>query len=144
MIVFIILFGFKTTAILVLVLFTFYVVGFVYLSLIWQLGCVVSFFEDVYGLRAMMKSQNLIKGKLGISLLIFLIVGLCGFWYSLQYDWNVVIREKNSVFSNISFGALCLMLQTNFMLMRLMIHTVSFRRVNIDKSSLSDDLEVYL
>lgn len=49
-----------------------YFIGFVYLTLVWQLASVVTVLEDSWGVRAMMKSKELIKGKMVLSIFIFL------------------------------------------------------------------------
>ncbi|KAG6592157.1 hypothetical protein SDJN03_14503, partial [Cucurbita argyrosperma subsp. sororia] len=51
-----------------------YLAGAFYLTAIWQLSNVVSVLEDSYGFKAMSKSYSLVKGKLGISIVIILIL----------------------------------------------------------------------
>ncbi|KAJ0554355.1 hypothetical protein HanLR1_Chr08g0287511 [Helianthus annuus] len=55
------------------VLFILYCIGFIYITAIWQLASVVTVLESSYGLKAMMKGNQLIKGK---KLLSCLIIGL--------------------------------------------------------------------
>ncbi|KAI9166133.1 hypothetical protein LWI28_026772 [Acer negundo] len=50
-----------------------YVMGIVYISVIWQLACVVSVLEDKYGLKPMIKSRELIKGKMGVRTIIYFV-----------------------------------------------------------------------
>ncbi|KAA8538335.1 hypothetical protein F0562_027842 [Nyssa sinensis] len=96
------------------VAFILYAVGFVYLTIVWQLASVVSVLEDAGGVKAMTKSKELIKGKM------------------------------------IGVGILCLLLLFKLFLFGLVIQTVlyfvckSYHHENIDKSTLSDHLEVYL
>ncbi|KAG9139348.1 hypothetical protein Leryth_011327 [Lithospermum erythrorhizon] len=149
-VIFLVLFGSKTTAVVFLVLlFVLYFVGFVYISLIWQLASVVSVLEDFYGLKAMRKSQDLIKGKMGISLLVFLMLGVCVVGVHLGFEW-LVVSKGIAILSRICFGVIFLMLETVVMLLGFIFQTIiyfvckSFHHENIDKSSLSDHLEVYL
>ncbi|XP_059434981.1 uncharacterized protein LOC132167944 [Corylus avellana] len=44
-----------------------YVIGFVYISIVWHLASVISFLEDLYGIKVMIKSRGLIKGKMGAA-----------------------------------------------------------------------------
>ncbi|KAK5832274.1 hypothetical protein PVK06_016075 [Gossypium arboreum] len=45
-----------------------------YLATIWQLATSVSVLEEAYGFAAMVKSENLIKGKLGLEIALFFIL----------------------------------------------------------------------
>lgn len=150
-IIFIVLLGSRTIAVVLLVLlFMLYSVGFLYISLIWQLACVVSVLEDFYGLKAMRKSRDLIKGKVGISLLVFLVLGVSAVGVHLLFEGLVVGRVQKTFLFRISFGVFCLSLETVLMLLGFIVQTIiyfvckSFHHENIDKSSLSDHLEEYL
>uniref|UniRef100_A0A7N2RAW8 Uncharacterized protein n=1 Tax=Quercus lobata TaxID=97700 RepID=A0A7N2RAW8_QUELO len=74
-----------------------YFVGFVYMTIVWQLASVVTVLEDTYGFGAMIKSKALIRGKMVVAVLTVLYF-VCK----------------------------------------------SYHHENIDKSALSDHLEVYL
>ncbi|VFQ95141.1 unnamed protein product [Cuscuta campestris] len=63
----------------VTLLMVIYMGGFVYITVIYHLASVVSVLEDVHGVNAMIKSQELIKGKMGISVVIFLLVNMVFF-----------------------------------------------------------------
>ena len=57
--------GISSGGVVVLVLITIlYFIGFVYLTVVWQLASVVTVLEDSWGIRAMAKSKELIKGKM--------------------------------------------------------------------------------
>lgn len=128
-----------------------YLVGFVYISVIWQLASVVSVMEDSYGIQAMMKSKGLVKGKMGISSALFLVFNLCLMGiqslFKLQevFEWGVI-----GVGERIGYGILSLWLLTLLFLFGLVVQTIiyfmckSYHHENIDKSSLADHLEVYL
>ncbi|KAJ8541571.1 hypothetical protein K7X08_002387 [Anisodus acutangulus] len=130
-----------------------YVVGSVYLSVIWHLASVITVLEDSYGVKAMLKSKDLLKGKMRIALIFF-------------FKFNVSLGVLNFVFKKfvvhgnhhmhlgmlyrVGVGLLCLLLLFKLMLFGLVIQTIiyfvckSYHHENIDKSALSDHLEVYL
>ncbi|XP_004498373.1 uncharacterized protein [Cicer arietinum] len=138
-----------------LVLFIFlmllYFIGFVYLTLIWQLASVVTVLEDFYGIKAMVKSKELIKGKMGLSILLFLVLNVS--FVLIRLIFKVVVvngRWSFGYVDRIGYGILCLMLLSCFFLIGLVLQTVlyfvckSYHHENIDKSALADHLEVYL
>ncbi|GMP46590.1 hypothetical protein CsSME_00014679 [Camellia sinensis var. sinensis] len=118
------------------VLWIIYVIGSLYLTIVWQLASVVSVLEDYKGLRAMLKSKDLIKGKILVLIQILF--------------QKVVVYGELGGFSRVVFGILCFLLLFKLFLFGLVIQTViyfvckSYHHENIDKSSLSDHLEVYL
>ncbi|CAL0319454.1 unnamed protein product [Lupinus luteus] len=127
-----------------------YLIGIVYLSVTWQLASVVSVLEDCYGVEAMMKSKNLIKGKIGLSILIFLMPSVL--FISIQFLFKKFVVHGWSLGSldRTAYGVLCFLLFSLFFLFGLVLQTVfyfvckSYHHENIDKSDLSDHLEVYL
>ncbi|KAG8499406.1 hypothetical protein CXB51_005934 [Gossypium anomalum] len=56
------------------ILLVLYFVGFLYMTIIWHLASVISVLEECYGFQAMMKGKNLIKGKLWVAIIIFLML----------------------------------------------------------------------
>ncbi|XP_057727177.1 uncharacterized protein LOC130943353 [Arachis stenosperma] len=124
-----------------------YVVGLFYLSLIWLLSNSVTVLEDSYGFEAMKKSKELIKGKMGLSLLlVFTIIvsyGLIHFLFMMVVvqGWNM-----NSVV-RIAYSILCLLLLSHQILLGQVTQTVlyfvckCYHKQNIDKSDLSIYLE---
>ncbi|KAK4340936.1 hypothetical protein RND71_039437 [Anisodus tanguticus] len=130
-----------------------YVIGSVYLSVIWHLASVITVLEDSYGVKAMLKSKDLLKGKMRIALIFF-------------FKFNVSLGVLNFIFKKfvvhgnhhmhlgmlyrVGVGLLCLLLLFKLMLFGLVIQTIiyfvckSYHNENIDKSALSDHLEVYL
>lgn len=134
----------------VVLLLVAYFVGFAYMALVWHLASVVSVLEDARGIQAMNKSQALMKGKMGIAICIFMILGFvsCGVQISFQ---NLVVHAVSfGVVGKAGFAILCFLLQVKLFLFGLVIQTVlyfvckSYHHENIDKSALSDHLEVYL
>ncbi|KAJ0025718.1 hypothetical protein Pint_08029 [Pistacia integerrima] len=132
------------------VIFIFYLVGFFYLTIIWHLASVVSVLEESCGFPAMMKSQALIKGKLVVASVI--VIKLNGSLYLIRrvFQHLVVHGWRLAMVSRISYGILCFLLLFKLILFGLVIQTViyfvckSYHHENIDKSALSDHLEVYL
>ncbi|XAR49616.1 hypothetical protein NMG60_11032876 [Bertholletia excelsa] len=127
-----------------------YLVGLLYLSVVWHLANIVSVLEDLCGFRAMMKSKDLIKGKTWIAMFIFFKLNLSFGVIKYLFEHSVVHGESFSVIARFGYGTLCLLLLFMLYLFGLVIQTViyfvckSYHHENIDKSTLSDHLEVYL
>ncbi|CAK7354874.1 unnamed protein product [Dovyalis caffra] len=138
--------GFRILLIVVLVIF--YSVGLLYITIVWHLASVVSVLEDFYGIKAMRKSKELIKGKMGVAAAIFIVVGICFVGIQFLFETYVVLGWPVGV--RIGMGILCFLLLFKVILFGLVIQTVfyfvckSYHHENIDKSSLADHLEVYL
>ncbi|KAF3672777.1 putative small RNA degrading nuclease 5-like [Capsicum annuum] len=131
-----------------------YVVGSVYLSVIWHLATVITVLEDSYGMKAMLKSKDLLKGKMRIALVFFfklnLSLGVLNFIFK-----KFVVHGGNhhmhlGMLYRVAVGFLCFLLVLTLILFGLVIQTIiyfvckSYHHENIDKSALSDHLEVYL
>ncbi|KAL0378240.1 UNVERIFIED_CONTAM: hypothetical protein Sradi_3129500 [Sesamum radiatum] len=141
--------GIPALVIAFVVVFTvLYLAGFLYVTMIWHLATVVSVLEDCYGLNAMTKSQDLIKGKMGISIALFVVLVLCFFAIQTTFEFVVVFGQGTG--TRIGVGILCLILMSIAMLFGLIIQTIiyfvckSYHHENIDKSSLADHLGGYL
>ncbi|KAL8473556.1 hypothetical protein ACS0TY_030401 [Phlomoides rotata] len=123
-----------------------YLVGLFYITIIWHLASVVSVLEESYGLNAMRKSQNLIKGRMGVAFAVFFLVGLCFFAVQLM----VVLGHDWGIGNRIGFGIVSLILLSIATIFGLITQTIiyfvckSYHHENIDKSSLSDHLGGYL
>ncbi|KAF8404360.1 hypothetical protein HHK36_009243 [Tetracentron sinense] len=132
------------------ILMILYFIGFVYMSIVWQLASVVSVLEDTYGIQAMIKSKALIKGKMWVSSAIFLMLNLSFIFIQVAFENLVVHGEFQGMGSRIGYGILCFFLLFKLILFGLVIQTViyfvckSYHHENIDKSSLADHLETYL
>lgn len=96
----------------------------------------------------MMKSNELIKGKMGLSILIFLKLNLSFFGIQFLFT-KVVVQVWRHSMDRITFGILCFLLLSHLFLFGLVIQTVlyfvckSYHHQSIDKSALADHLEVY-
>ncbi|KAF8026521.1 hypothetical protein BT93_F3110 [Corymbia citriodora subsp. variegata] len=132
----------------------FYLVGLVYLSMVWQLASVVAVLEEAsYMGHAINKSHALIKGKIWVVSLIFLKFNLLLVLIQLGFQ-NLVVHRNNTIStgitSRIAFGVLCCSLLCALILSELVVQTVvyfvckSYHHENVDKSALSDHLEGYL
>lgn len=142
--------GGNATLVLVILMLILYAVGFVYMTILWQLACVVTVLEDSYGIKAMMKSKGLIKGKMWVALLIFFKLNFSLVGIQILFEIFVVHGHSLDMWKRIGFGMLCFLLLFKLILLGLVIQTIiyfvckSYHHENIDKSSLSDHLEVYL
>ncbi|KAL1309806.1 hypothetical protein HN51_052514 [Arachis hypogaea] len=127
-----------------------YFIGFLYLTVVWQLASVVSVLEESYGFEAMKKSKDLIKGKMWLSVIIFLMLNISFFLVQFLFKNFVVHGWRVSSLDRTAYGLLCFLLLSHLFLFGLVIQTVlyfvckSYHHQNIDKSALSDHLEVYL
>uniref|UniRef100_A0A5B7CCM6 Uncharacterized protein n=1 Tax=Davidia involucrata TaxID=16924 RepID=A0A5B7CCM6_DAVIN len=140
-------------AVVFFIILILYAVGFVYMTIVWQLASVVSVLEDSRGMKAMTKSKELIKGKMWIAIIIFFKLNLSLVVIQILFGRFVVHVHGGSslgLFHRVGFGLLCLLLLFKLFLFGLVIQTVlyfvckSYHHENIDKSTLSDHLEVYL
>ncbi|XP_020204482.1 uncharacterized protein LOC109789856 [Cajanus cajan] len=139
-------------AAILLVIAIFYLVGLVYLTVVWLLASVVTVLEDSYGYEAMMKSKELIKGNMGLSVMIVLKLNVS--FFLIQFLFTMVVVNGGELFSLGSmdrtiYGIVCFLLLSHLFLLMLVIQTVlyfvckSYHREIVDKSALSDHLEVY-
>ncbi|KAK7385076.1 hypothetical protein VNO78_30783 [Psophocarpus tetragonolobus] len=132
--------------ILILIL---YLTGFVYLTVVWQLASVVTVLEDSWGFRAMVKSKELIKGKMVLSIFIFFTLLASLVLIRILFKEMVVNGWRLSSVDKTAYGVLCFLLLSCLFLFGLVLQTVlyfvckSYHHENIDKSALSDHLEVY-
>ncbi|MBA0602572.1 uncharacterized protein LOC105784143 [Gossypium raimondii] len=127
-----------------------YLVGFLYLTAIWHLASVVSVLEEAYGFNAMVKGKNLLKGNLWLAMVIFLTLGIAAAVIQFAFQSLVVEGSGSGMANRIAYAIICLFLHSMLSLLGLVIQTViyfvckSYHHENIDKSALSDHLEVYL
>ncbi|PPS04950.1 hypothetical protein GOBAR_AA15704 [Gossypium barbadense] len=125
-------------------------VGFLYLITIWHLASIVTVLEEVYGFAAMVKSKNLIKGKIWLAISIIFILNLAGGLNVIAFQRLVVVGASMGMANRFVFAIICFLLLSKMSLFRLVIETViyfvckSYHHENIDKIPLSDHLEVYL
>ncbi|ERN04069.1 hypothetical protein AMTRI_Chr11g156740 [Amborella trichopoda] len=131
-----------------IVLIGFYLVGLAYISVVWHLASVVSVLEDKYGISAMQKSRNLIKGKIWVAAFIF--VKLSAIYIGIQVLFGAIVLKGGGWVWRLGFGVLMVGVLCLLILLGLVVQTVvyfvckSYHHESIDKSCLSDHLEVYL
>ncbi|KAI3951823.1 hypothetical protein MKW92_009221 [Papaver armeniacum] len=151
----------KTTVTLLIIILIPYFIGLVYISVVWQLASVVSVMEESYGIKAMLKSRALIKGKIWVSSFIFiklqiLFIGILMAFKALVVHGNsfgnfyfFFTRFSYGIWGRICLGILFIVLLTLLIHFALVIQTViyfickSYHHENIDKSGLAEHLEVY-
>lgn len=127
-----------------------YLVGFFYLTIIWHLSNVISVLEESCGFRAMMKSKALMKGKMWVAAVILFKLNTSFYIVERVFQRLVVHGWSLGAGNRICYGIICLLLLSMLTLFGLVIQTViyfvckSYHHENIDKSALSDHLEVYL
>lgn len=128
------------------VCFSLYCIGFVYLTAIWQLASVVTVLESDYGLKAMMKGHQLIKGKRWLSWFVFFVL-YCVFAGILMLFYVFV---WSYMFFSLIIGLVCLFLLMNMFLVGFVAQTMlylvckSHHHEPIDKLGLSTQLGGYL
>lgn len=126
-----------------------YFAGFVYLTVMWQMASVVTVLEDSCGVRAMKKSNELIKGKRILCIVIFFKLVISFGLIQFLFKKMVVQGWRLGSVDRTVYGIVCLVLFSQLYLFQLVIQTVlyfvckSYHHQSIDKSALSDHLEVY-
>ncbi|KAI3717959.1 hypothetical protein L1987_69913 [Smallanthus sonchifolius] len=137
-------------AIMIYVVLIIYLMGFVYMTVIWQLASVVSVLESSYGIKAMTKSTDLIKGNRVVAISIFFLLNLSFILIQFLFRGLVVHGSSLEAWKRVGFGVLCFVLLLTFFLFGLVIQTIlylvckSYHHENIDKGDLSNHLESYL
>ncbi|XP_071694297.1 uncharacterized protein [Rutidosis leptorrhynchoides] len=128
------------------VLFSIYAIGFIYITALWQLASVVTVLESSYGLKAMLKGHDLIKGKRWLSWFVFFV--LYCFFAGILILFYVFVW--NFTFFTIIIGIVCLFLLMNLFLVGYVAQTMlylvckSHHGEPIDKAGLSTQLGGYL
>ncbi|KAG5525187.1 hypothetical protein RHGRI_031761 [Rhododendron griersonianum] len=124
-----------------------YVVGLVYMTVVWQLAGIVSVLEDIKGIKAMNKSKNLIQGKMWIAIIILFKLYFAVFGIRILFNSQVVHNGMFGVMGRFAFGFLCLLMLFSVLLFALVIETViyfvckSYHHEYINKLSLSDHID---
>ncbi|XP_030470568.2 uncharacterized protein LOC115688781 [Syzygium oleosum] len=123
--------------ILVFILLILFLFGLVYVSVILDLAGVISVLEDIYGLQAMYKSKNLIKGKTGISLAIKLLLTIGSM--AIHTVFNIFMANGyGSGFLRFGDAVLCFLFLLFGLVTQTMIYLAcrSYHDENINKSAL--------
>ncbi|XP_042513211.1 uncharacterized protein LOC122088120 [Macadamia integrifolia] len=135
----------------VIVIFTLFLVVHVYITALWHLASVVSVLEPIYGVAAMRKSKDLLKGKTQMAaVFVFGYLSICGVIAGVFGSLVVHGGEDYGVFVRIVVGGflVCVLVIVN--LIGLLVQSVfyyvckSYHHQGIDKSALYDHLGGYL
>eukprot|EP01018_Ginkgo_biloba_P012395 Gb_08949 [translate_table: standard] len=129
-----------------------YVGVYAYLSMVWQLASVISVLEEKYGLRAMQKSKDLIKGKRVTCLVLIFVYCIIGAVIGRSFGTGVLpgFRNGAGIASGIINSIILVTVLCFANLIGLLTQSVlyfvckAYHHERIDKPSLSDHLEVYL
>ncbi|XVE48477.1 hypothetical protein DITRI_Ditri01bG0005000 [Diplodiscus trichospermus] len=123
----------------------------VYITALWHLASVVSVLEPIYGLAAMKKSYELLKGRVKMaSVLVFGYLTICGVIGGIFGTVVVHGGESHGIFARILAGGLLVGLLVIVNLVGLLVQSVfyyvckSYHNQGIDKSALYDHLGGYL
>ncbi|TYH72579.1 hypothetical protein ES332_D05G264300v1 [Gossypium tomentosum] len=132
------------------VLVVLFTAGLFYLATIWHLATTVSVLEEAYGFAAILRRENLIKGKLGLAIALFFILQPAMGLNHMAFKRLVVEGTDMGMANRVVYAIICFLLLSTGILFQLVIQTVvyfvckSYHHENIDKSALSDHLEVYM
>ncbi|XP_043690057.1 uncharacterized protein LOC122640860 [Telopea speciosissima] len=131
--------------------FTLFLVVHVYITALWHLASVVSVLEPVYGIAAMRKSKELLKGKTQMAaVFVFGYLSICGAIGGVFGSIVVHGGEDYGVFARIVVGGFLVGLLVLVNLIGLLVQSVfyyvckSYHHQGIDKSALHDHLGGYL
>lgn len=126
-----------------------YIVGLVWISVVWHVASVVSVLEEACGAAAMRRSRELVRGKMGIAASVFVMMNIVFLGIEMGFRW-LVVMGKSSLVVKLGFTAVILLVLSAVILFALVAQTVvyfvckSYHHESIDKSALADHLEEYL
>nr|GMD03240.1 uncharacterized protein LOC109165782 [Ipomoea batatas]GMD10345.1 uncharacterized protein LOC109165782 [Ipomoea batatas]GMD11701.1 uncharacterized protein LOC109165782 [Ipomoea batatas] len=135
----------------VVVLFLLFLVVHVYITALWHLASVISVLEPVYGLAAMKKSYELLRGRARMAfVLVFSYLTICG--VISGFFGLIVVNggDYYSILSRILVGGFLVGVLVIVNLVGLLVQSVfyyvckSYHNQGIDKSALYDHLGGYL
>ncbi|KAE8671132.1 Detected protein of confused Function [Hibiscus syriacus] len=123
----------------------------VYITALWHLASVVSVLEPIYGLAAMKKSYELLKGRVNMAcVLVFGYLAICAVIGGTFGTVVVHGGERYGMFRRISVGGFLVGVLVIVNLVGLLVQSVfyyvckSYHHQGIDKSALHDHLGGYL
>ncbi|XP_026419197.1 uncharacterized protein LOC113315069 [Papaver somniferum] len=131
-----------------------YWIGYLYIIAIWNLASVVTILEDVYGIKAMKKAKELIKGKQWVSYItVVLIYSFLEYFNTMAWD---IVKAKydpalitTGIVAKLIIGTVCLLLLLIELLVGLVVQSVlyfvckSYHSETIDKASLECCLKAF-
>ncbi|KAI3686101.1 hypothetical protein L1987_79771 [Smallanthus sonchifolius] len=130
-----------------------YVLGLLYLTVVWQLASVVTVLENIRGFNAMKKGKMLVNGKkivgMGIAFVLYgILLGLITV-YQLFVEFGDEISGLATIW-RVLIGILCVILLTMLFLLFIVMQTVlylvckSYHREAVDKLGLLTFLSAYM
>ncbi|KAI3926653.1 hypothetical protein MKW98_014300 [Papaver atlanticum] len=128
--------GIIISEILMVFIFIPYLIGAMYISLVWYIASVTAILEDISGIAAMKKGKDLLQGKLWISFFTYITLQIC-------YSGTLSVFSLLVVHGH---GELLLVMFLHFgLVIQTIIYFVckSHHKESIDKSSLADHLDGY-
>lgn len=127
-----------------------YLIGFVYITVVWNLASVISVLEELRGLKAMKKAKELVKGKLWASSAILVVISLIFAGADMMFLFLSFLGiPYPDLALRIIFGIISFILMVVVLLVGLVTQTIiyfvckSYHQENIDRSSLGYHLESY-
>ncbi|EOA13722.1 hypothetical protein CARUB_v10026792mg [Capsella rubella] len=133
------------------VIFVLFLVVHVYMTAWWHLASVVSVLEPIYGIAAMKKSYELLKGRTNMACtMVFVYLALCGITAGVFGGVVVHGGDDFGLFTKIVVGGFLVGILVIVNLVGLLVQSVfyyvckSFHHEEIDKSALHDHLGGYL
>ncbi|RZC45909.1 hypothetical protein C5167_038855 [Papaver somniferum] len=126
-----------------------FMIGAIYISFVWYMASVVSILEDTRGIEAMKKGKNLIKGKIWIVFVTYILLQICNTGVLFSFSSLAVHGEPLAMVFRVSYGIFCLLLLVILLYFGLVIQTIiyfvckSHHKEKIDKSNLGDHLDGY-
>ncbi|KAI3960174.1 hypothetical protein MKW98_016898 [Papaver atlanticum] len=123
-----------------------YVIGNMYIILIWLSSSITTILEDISGSKAVKKGKDLIKGKLWISLINYLTLQFC-YENILSVFSSVLHGEGVAMVGRVSLGIVCLVLLVILLHFGLVIQTVIYlvcKSYHKESISLADHLDGFL
>ncbi|KAI3856649.1 hypothetical protein MKW92_028231 [Papaver armeniacum] len=124
-----------------------YVIGNMYITLIWLSSSITTILEDISGSKAVKKGKDLIKGKLLISLFNYLTLEFCCQKILSVFFSSVLHGEGVAMVGRVSLGIVCLVMLVVLLHFGLVIQTVIYlvcKSYHKESISLADHLDGYL
>ncbi|KAK9110358.1 hypothetical protein Sjap_018418 [Stephania japonica] len=130
--------------ILLIIVVILFIMGFVYVNVIWGMASVVSVLEDSRGLRAMKRSKGLLKGKMKVAIAIFVVFQVVLIGMQVGYS---ILASIGGLGVRLGVGIVCFFVLLMMCLLGLVVETVlyivckSCHHERVDQASLADILE---
>ncbi|KAI3989714.1 hypothetical protein MKX01_009206 [Papaver californicum] len=87
-----------------------YFVAYVYITIVWNIAMVISVLENDYGVKALVRSMKLIKGKIWVSSAIFITLEIVFAGLIIAFSLLVLDGKILNLVGNIFVGIVCYLL----------------------------------